>query len=161
MNIEEDKEYENFKNRLLQRPITFLTEENLDKLEEHCRKAIRYERGIEHKVVLELLERYKEFLAEREEDKKKIAELEAKLEFYQWGDLDNLKFEEYMKEFIPKQKVKEILIEIQEEYNKLDKEIDKQIKDKNKDYYKCKENIAIMQTLAYCRDKFEGLLEEK
>lgn len=91
----------------------------------------------------------------------KIAELEAKLEFYQWGDLDNLKFEEYMKEFIPKQKVKEILIEIQEEYNKLDKEIDKQIKDKNKDYYKCKENIAIMQTLAYCRDKFEGLLEEK
>lgn len=35
----------------------------------------------------------------------RIAELEAKLEFYQWGDLDNLKFEEYMKEFIPKQKV--------------------------------------------------------
>lgn len=63
--------------------------------------------------------------------------------------------------YIPKQKVKEILIEIQEEYNKLDKEIDKQIKDKNKDYYKCKENIAIMQTLAYCRDKFEELLEEK
>ena len=47
-------------------------------------------------------------LAEREEDKKKIAELEAKLEFYQWGDLDNLKFEEYMKEFIPKQKVKDL-----------------------------------------------------
>lgn len=51
----------------------------------------------------------KNTLAEREEDKKKIAELEAKLEFYQWGDLDNLKFEEYMKEFIPKQKVKEEL----------------------------------------------------
>ena len=47
-------------------------------------------------------------LEEREEDKKKIAELEAKLEFYQWGDLDNLKFEEYMKEFIPKQKVKDL-----------------------------------------------------
>ena len=28
-------------------------------------------------------------------------------------------------------------------------------------FIKCKENIAIMQTLAYCRDKFEGLLEEK
>lgn len=54
-------------------------------------------------------------LAEREEDKKKIAELEAKLEFYQWGDLDNLKFEEYMKEFMPKQKVKEKI----EENNKL------------------------------------------
>lgn len=69
--------------------------------------------------------------------------------------------EELLENSIPKQKVKEILIEIQEEYNKLDKEIDKQIKDKNKDYYKCKENIAIMQTLAYCRDKFEGLLEEE
>ena len=57
----------------------------------------------------------KNTLAEREEDKKKIAELEAKLEFYQWGDLDNLKFEEYMKEFIPKQKVKEKI----EENNKL------------------------------------------
>lgn len=40
----------------------------------------------------------------------RIKELEAKLEFYQWGDLDNLKFEEYMKEFIPKQKVKDILL---------------------------------------------------
>ena len=64
-------------------------------------------------------------------------------------------------DYIPVQKVKEILTEIQEEFNKLDKETDKQIKDKNKDYYKCKENIAIMQTLAYCRDKFEELLEEK
>lgn len=54
-------------------------------------------------------------LEEREEDKKKIEELEAKLEFYQWGDLDNLKFEEYMKEFIPKQKVKDKI----EENNKL------------------------------------------
>ena len=68
-------EADNFKNRYLQQPITFLTEENLDKLENHCKKAIHYERGVEHQVVLELLERYKEFLAEREEDKKKIAEL--------------------------------------------------------------------------------------
>lgn len=47
----------------------------------------------------------KKLLEEREEDKNKIEELEAKLEFKEWGDLDNLKFEEYMKEFIPKQKV--------------------------------------------------------
>ena len=100
-------------------------------------------------------------LAEREEDKKRIKELEVledDLKDKRIAYIDTLEFE---KEFIPKQKVKEILIEIQEEYNKLDKEIDKQIKDKNKDYYKCKENIAIMQTLAYCRDKFEGLLEKK
>lgn len=140
MNIEEDKEYENFKNRLLQRPITFLTEENLDKLEEHCRKAIRYERGIEHKVVLELLERYKEFLAEREEDKKRIKELEAKLEFYQWGDLDNLKFEEYMKEFIPKQKVKEALEDIEDYFDRLN---------------------GPDEDMKYIRNKKKELLEEK
>ena len=58
-------EADNFKNRYLQQPITFLTEENLDKLENHCKKAIHYERGVEHQVVLELLERYKEFLAEQ------------------------------------------------------------------------------------------------
>lgn len=91
-------------------------------------------------------------LAERKQDKQKIKELEEENYVQKVALLENS---------IPKQKVKEILIEIQEEYNKLDKEIDKQIKDKNKDYYKCKENIAIMQTLAYCRDKFEGLLEEK
>ena len=127
---------------------------------EETHKIIYNDLGWDEKTI-DCINAIEHILVEREVDKKKIAELEAKLEFYQWGDLDNLKFEEYMKEFIPKQKVKEILIEIQEEYNKLDKEIDKQIKDKNKDYYKCKENIAIMQTLAYCRDKFEGLLEDK
>ena len=49
----------------------------------------------------------KNTLAEREEDKKRIKELEAKLEFKEYGDLDNLKFEEYMNEFIAKQKVKD------------------------------------------------------
>lgn len=144
MDIKKDKEYENFKNRLLQRPITFLTEENLDKLEEHCRKAIRYERGIEHKVVLELLKRYKEFLTEREEDKKKIAELEAKLEFYQWGDLDNLKFEEYMKEFIPKQKVKDKIEEIKE--------------DKESKYF---DKFLMTRDIDYAIEILEELLEEK
>ena len=109
----------------------------------------------------ETIEAIEHLLAEREEDKKKIERLqvlEDDLKDKRIAYVDTPEFEE---NYIPKQKVKEILIEIQEEYNKLDKEIDKQIKDKNKDYYKCKENIAIMQTLAYCRDKFEGLLEEK
>lgn len=114
MDIKKDKEYENFKNRLLQRPITFLTEENLDKLEEHCRKAIRYERGIEHKVVLELLERYKEFLTEREEDKKRIKELEDEnrvqrhqiMEVFDRGYIHKDKIKD---DYIPKQKVKEEL----------------------------------------------------
>ena len=35
--------------------------------------------------------------------------LEIKLEFKQWGDLDNIRFEEYMNEFIPKQKIKDLM----------------------------------------------------
>lgn len=38
----------------------------------------------------------------------RIKELEAKLEFKNWGDLDNTQFEEYMNQFIPKQKVKDL-----------------------------------------------------
>ena len=145
---EESKGYEDFKNRLLQRPITFLTEENLDKLEHHCKKAIHYEREVEHKVVLELLERYKELLTKREEDKKKIAELEAKLEFYQWGDLDNLKFEEYMKEFIPKQKVKD-------NFNKLNTRIKEFKNPERKKYFS-------IEQIIYLLEQFENkLLEDK
>ena len=39
----------------------------------------------------------------------RIKELEAKLEFKNWGDLDNTQFEEYMNQFIPKQKVKDLI----------------------------------------------------
>ena len=39
----------------------------------------------------------------------KIKELEAKLEFKKYGDLDEIEFEEYMSHFIPKQKVKDVL----------------------------------------------------
>ena len=87
-------------------------------------------------------------LAEREEDKKRIAELEAKLEFYQWGDLDNLKFEEYMKEFIPKQKVKD-------NFNKLITRI-KEFKDSERKKY-----FSIEQII-YLLEQFENkLLEDK
>ena len=100
-------------------------------------------------------------LAEREEDKKRIKELEEENRIFKDSNVLVNRYFKLKDNSIPVQKVKDLLTEIQEEYNKLDKEIDKQIKDKNKDYYKCKENIAIMQTLAYCRDKFEGLLEDK
>lgn len=42
----------------------------------------------------------------------RIKELEAKLEFKKWGDLDNTQFEEYMNQFIPKQKVKDKIEEL-------------------------------------------------
>lgn len=163
MNIEEDKEYENFKNRLLQRPITFLTEENLDKLEEHCRKAIRYERGIEHKVVLELLERYKEFLAEREEDKKKIDKLQVLEDDLKDKRIVYADTPEFEEKFIPKQKVKDIAKQIQEEYDKVQEQFDciwnKKSKD-NYDRYKLQELSAMQQELGFILGKFEKLLEE-
>lgn len=59
-----------------------------------------------NKETIEVANAWKDILAEREADKKKLKELEAKLEFKKWGDLDNIQFEEYMKEFIPKQKIK-------------------------------------------------------
>ena len=74
---------------------------------EETHKIIYNDLGWDEKTI-DCINAIDHILAEREEDKKKIAELEAKLEFYQWGDLDNLKFEEYMKEFIPKQKVKDL-----------------------------------------------------
>ncbi len=53
-------------------------------------------------------------LAEQKQDKARIQELEAKLEFKQWGDLDNIQFEEYMNQFVSKQKVKDKI----EEYDR-------------------------------------------
>ena len=125
-------------------------DDDIHKLNKFC----EYEDAVVlcEEALYEIQEAIERILSEREQDKARIKELEEENYVQKVALLENS---------IPKQKVKEILIEIQEEYNKLDKEIDKQIKDKNKDYYKCKENIAIMQTLAYCRDKFEGLLEEK
>ena len=51
----------------------------------------------------------KNFLEERKQDKARIKELETKLEFKNWGDLDNTQFEEYINGFIPKQKVKDLI----------------------------------------------------
>ena len=45
----------------------------------------------------------------------RIKELEAKLEFKNWGDLDNTQFEEYMNQFISKTKIKNKIDEIIED----------------------------------------------
>ena len=64
----------------------------------------------------------KNILSEREQDKARIKELEAKLEFKKYGDLDEIEFEEYMSHFIPKQKVKDYLKEEQERFEVYKKE---------------------------------------
>lgn len=48
----------------------------------------------------------------------KIKELEAKLEFKKYGDLDEIEFEEYMSHFIPKQKVKDKIEKLKKDYDK-------------------------------------------
>ena len=48
-------------------------------------------------------------LAEREQKDKRIQELEAKLEFKKFEDLDNVEFKKYMNQFIPKRDVIETL----------------------------------------------------
>ena len=94
----------------------------------------------------------------------KIKELEAKLEFKEYGDLDNIDFEEYMNQFIPKQKVKVLLKEIQEEYNEVQEQFDciwnKKSKD-DYDRYKLQEFSTMQQQLGFFIGKLEELLEDK
>lgn len=75
----------------------------------------------------------------------RVKELEAKLEFKNWGDLDNIQFEEYMNQFIPKQKVKDKIEEINKEYE------DSKDENGNSEYYYPDYTIR----------KFKELLEEK
>ncbi len=52
-----------YKAEYIQNPFNILTKENLESLEEHCKKTIHYERGKareEHEIILELLNNYKE-----------------------------------------------------------------------------------------------------
>ena len=83
MNIEEammpiDEWNKQFSCKRMQQPISFLTEENLDKLEQHCEKTIKYGNGRileEHQVTLELIIRYRELQQELEKEKEKNKEL--------------------------------------------------------------------------------------
>ena len=96
-------------------------------------------------------------LEEREQDKARIKELEEEL--YSANKIIN----EYL-DGIPTQKVKDILNEIQEEYNKLEEQFDciwdKKSKD-NYDRYKLQELSATQQELGFIIGKFEKLLEEE
>ena len=98
----------------------------------------------------------KNILSEREQDKARIKELEEDL--YSANKIIN----EYL-DGIPTQKVKDILNEIQEEYNKLEEQFDciwdKKSKD-NYDRYKLQELSAMQQELGFILGKFEELLEE-
>ena len=84
MDIEEammpiDEWIKQFSCKYMQQPISFLTEENLDRLQQHCEKTIQYENGRileEHQVTLELIIRYRELQQKLEKEKKKNKKLE-------------------------------------------------------------------------------------
>ena len=102
-------------------------------------------------------------LSEREQNIKKIKELEEKNRMLALEG-SRVRLDLYIKEnYIPTQKVKDILNEIQEEYNKLEEQFDciwdKKSKD-NYDRYKLQELSAIQQELGFILGKLEELLEE-
>ena len=95
--------------------------------------------------------------------KEKIRELEEENRMLA-SEGSRVRLDLYIKgNYIPKQKVKDILNEIQEEYNKLEEQFDciwdKKSKD-NYDRYKLQELSAMQQELGFILGKFEELLEE-
>lgn len=116
MDIEEkmmpiDEWNKQFSCKYMQQPISFLTEENLDRLQQHCEKTIQYGNGRileEHQVTLELIIRYKELKQEIEKEKEKnktqpdCAESVERTE-----EMVNMRWVNHR--FISKDKLKEIL----------------------------------------------------
>ena len=102
-------------------------------------------------------------LSERKQDKARIKELEEKNRMLALEG-SRVRLDLYIKQnYIPKQKVKDIAKQIQEEYNKVQEQFDciwnKKSKD-NYDRYKLQELSAMQQELGFILGKFEKLLEE-
>jgi hypothetical protein len=108
---------EDFKNKYLQQPITFLTEENLDILETHCRRAVNFEKGFEHKVVLELLERYYQFQKEIQDKNNRITKLQKENEELKQENKRIKYFSSnlFIDDYIPKKVIKDKIKEIEED----------------------------------------------
>lgn len=79
------------------------TDINVGSIEKDIKRCEQLIKEVENDLTTVYLKGY----ADAEEKyKSRIKKLEAKLEFKKWGDLDNIQFDEYMSQFIPKQKVK-------------------------------------------------------
>ena len=99
-------------------------------------------------------------LAEQEQDKARIKELEEALLKVK---NKNVELFIHYKNSVPAQKVKDVLTEIQKEYNKVQEQFDciwnKKSKD-DYDRYKLQELSAMQQQLGFFIGKLEELLEE-
>lgn len=91
-----------YKANYLQKPISILSEENLELLEKHCIKNRKQDIGRrfrEHEIVFELIQAYKEQQAELEKKEHKYRDLELKYE-------QNLEFSKlFRKELNKKDKI--------------------------------------------------------
>lgn len=103
-------------------------------------------------------------LAEREEDKKRIAELEEENRIFKDSNVLVNRYFKLKDNSIPVQKVKDLLTEIQEEYNEVQEQFDciwnKKSKD-DYDRYKLQEFSTMQQQLGFFIGKLEEMLEEK
>lgn len=98
-------------------------EKDIEKLESIVKVHNDFLKGVKKETISEReIKALENVLAERKQDKERIKELEAKLEFKKWGDLDNTQFEEYINEFISKQKIKDYLKEEKERFEVYKKE---------------------------------------
>lgn len=98
-----------------------------------------------------------EYVPKKEYEELKAQNKELETQYLLQKDLIN------SNEYISIQKVKDKIEEIQEEYSKLDEQVDEYIKSAEKDvstYYENKERISIMQTLSWVIDNLNELLEE-
>lgn len=106
----------------------------------------------------------KNTLAEREEDKKRIKELEEENRIFKDSNVLVNRYFKLKDNSIPVQKVKDLLTEIQEEYNEVQEQFDciwnKKSKD-DYDRYKLQEFSTMQQQLGFFIGKLEELLEEK
>lgn len=88
-----------YKATYMQNPCNILTEENLNILENNCKKAIHYEKGEikrEHEVILELLYKYKEQQEQKESQNKIIDLIEEDLQQLATAINEEYHVEEYL-----------------------------------------------------------------
>lgn len=142
----------------------YIIKKQMEKYEEHIKRLQK--ENEELKDTNCLVKRYfklkdtNTYLQKENDELRKIKEISSNITE---EDIDRA-IKEAEKQYIPVQKVKDLIEEIQIEYNKLDKEVDEYINDVNKDlskYYENKEKIGTMQTLSWCTDNLQELLKKE
>ena len=113
-----------------------------------------------NKETIEVTNAWKDILAEREQDKARIKELEEALLKVK---NKNVELFIHYKNSVPAQKVKDLLTEIQEESNKVQEQFDCIWNKKSKDdyeRYKLQELSAMQQQLGFFIGKLEEFIEQ-